>query len=243
MSDPTKKRARIVLVRHGQASAGAADYDQLSERGVEQSRHIGSYLARWVPEPDHVLVGPRRRHEQTYAAALETITAAQRSWPTPEAAPGFDEHHGIQLLQHLAAELPTRTDAVGDAARAAFSGGATNPVRAWMKLVRVVLEAWSRGEVDHPEVERWVTFRARVALAIDEARARAATCVVFTSGGAVSAAVGDALGLDDARVLDLAWAIRNASITELSVGSGGAATLSTFNVITHLPSDDLITFV
>ena len=34
----------LLLVRHGQASFGAADYDQLSDRGVEQSRRLGQWL-------------------------------------------------------------------------------------------------------------------------------------------------------------------------------------------------------
>ena len=37
--------SRILLVRHGQASFGAADYDQLSPTGHEQSRVLGAALA------------------------------------------------------------------------------------------------------------------------------------------------------------------------------------------------------
>ena len=37
--------SRILLVRHGQASLGAADYDQLSDLGEEQSRILGAALA------------------------------------------------------------------------------------------------------------------------------------------------------------------------------------------------------
>ena len=35
----------ILLVRHGQASFGAADYDNLSPTGHEQSRVLGAALA------------------------------------------------------------------------------------------------------------------------------------------------------------------------------------------------------
>lgn len=239
----SSKRTRVVLVRHGQASAGRSDYDQLSELGAEQSRHVGSYLARWARETDHVIVGPRKRHAQTFEAAMSTLRDAGARWPEPEQLAGFDEHHGIQLMQRLGADLVRRDDAVGEAARLAFGGKAEDPVRAWMKLVRAVLDAWSRAELGHPEVESWADFRSRVRIAVERLRERSGTIVVFTSGGAVSAAVGDALGLDDARVLDLAWAIRNASITELSVGSGGAPTLASFNVTAHLPTDELVTFV
>jgi broad specificity phosphatase PhoE len=36
----------LYLVRHGQASFGADDYDQLSELGRRQSVRLGEYLAR-----------------------------------------------------------------------------------------------------------------------------------------------------------------------------------------------------
>ena len=35
----------LTLVRHGQASFGAADYDQLSELGLRQCQALGTYLA------------------------------------------------------------------------------------------------------------------------------------------------------------------------------------------------------
>jgi len=34
----------IYLVRHGQASFGSANYDELSDRGRRQSRILGEYL-------------------------------------------------------------------------------------------------------------------------------------------------------------------------------------------------------
>ena len=37
--------AELVLVRHGQASFGAADYDKLSDLGWRQSRWLGEYFA------------------------------------------------------------------------------------------------------------------------------------------------------------------------------------------------------
>ena len=67
-------RARLVLVRHGQASALSGDYDQLSELGREQSKRLGPWLARWARDPAHVLVGPRRRHRETYEEALAQAT-------------------------------------------------------------------------------------------------------------------------------------------------------------------------
>jgi len=39
----------VLLVRHGQASFGADDYDVLSETGIEQSRMLGRALVVYFP--------------------------------------------------------------------------------------------------------------------------------------------------------------------------------------------------
>ena len=38
----------IYLIRHGQASLGAANYDELSPLGVRQSQLCGEFLHRWT---------------------------------------------------------------------------------------------------------------------------------------------------------------------------------------------------
>ncbi|MCP4247678.1 MAG: histidine phosphatase family protein, partial [bacterium] len=64
----------------------------------------------------------------------------------------------------------------------------------------------------------------------------------FTSGGATAAAVGLALGLDDEKVLELSWRVRNGSLTEL-LFSGDRLTLDTFNATPHLREKRLVTYV
>ena len=53
----------LYLIRHGQASFGAEDYDVLSALGAEQARALGAYFAarRWPV--DALYVGPRARHD------------------------------------------------------------------------------------------------------------------------------------------------------------------------------------
>lgn len=233
---------RLVLVRHGQASALSGDYDRLSELGREQSRRIGPWLARWAREPAHVLVGPRRRHRETYDEALTTARADGASWPELEPTPDLDEHHGIQLVHHVGADLAARQDEIGELARAAFSPSG-DPTKHWIRMFKVLMLAWARGEIGHEEVEPWAHFRARVRRVLEQAASsRSGTVIAFTSGGAIGAAIADVLGLDDARALDLMWAIKNASISEIHVGSR-ATSLVGFNAIGHLDRDDLVTVV
>ena len=59
----------LYLVRHGQASFGADDYDQLSALGQAQARRLGEYWRESLgPELrfDAVLTGTLRRQLQTW---------------------------------------------------------------------------------------------------------------------------------------------------------------------------------
>ncbi|NUQ87355.1 MAG: histidine phosphatase family protein, partial [Glycomyces artemisiae] len=55
----------LLLVRHGQASFGADDYDVLSETGWEQARLLGRWLAERRVTPTAVVQGGMRRHRET----------------------------------------------------------------------------------------------------------------------------------------------------------------------------------
>ena len=72
--------SQILLVRHGQASWGAADYDVLSELGERQSFVLGEALAVRGVRPDLLVRGSMRRHRQTTEQAL-----AGAGWPHGDA--------------------------------------------------------------------------------------------------------------------------------------------------------------
>ncbi|MDO8419608.1 MAG: histidine phosphatase family protein, partial [Rubrivivax sp.] len=61
----------LYLVRHGQASFGAADYDQLSDLGARQCRALGRWFRERGVAFEGVLRGTLRRHEQSLAAIAE----------------------------------------------------------------------------------------------------------------------------------------------------------------------------
>lgn len=229
---------RLLLVRHGQASALSSDYDQLSQLGREQSRLLATHFDRFEIVPDRVLVGPRRRHAQTHE---ETISAmrVKAHWPAPERVPELDEHHAVQLVVHLGPTLHAREDELGSLARAAY-GGDGDVKRAMGKLFAHVIPAWVRGDLAHPEVESFLDFEARVAAFVNAARAYDGTTVAFTSGGAISAAVALAQGLDRERTLDVMWHLLNASITELVIRDG-RITLAALNATPHLTEPRLLT--
>ena len=59
----------IYLIRHGQASFGAANYDQLSNKGEQQATLLGQYLAKILKQkevtPDLIISSPTKRTKDT----------------------------------------------------------------------------------------------------------------------------------------------------------------------------------
>ncbi|MBW1898934.1 MAG: histidine phosphatase family protein, partial [Deltaproteobacteria bacterium] len=53
------------MIRHGQASFGKENYDQLSKRGVDQSRILAEYLFGLGLRFDVLYAGTMKRHLET----------------------------------------------------------------------------------------------------------------------------------------------------------------------------------
>ncbi|HEY6461193.1 MAG TPA: histidine phosphatase family protein [Polyangiaceae bacterium] len=234
-----------LFIRHGKASAfsSSTDYDQLSPPGVEQSELLGGWLADERLQADAVFVGPRKRHEQTYASATRVMATRGIRIPEPVVLPELDEHDGIALvfkvLPDVAKNDPELRAVVESMARSGGKPSADDVLAAFKHLTR----RWVRGEIHHSEVETWSSFRARVGKALDHIAAlgRGKTALVFTSAGAVAAATAHALDVrDEERVLDLSWSLYNGSITELDF-TGEKWGMRTFNATPHLRDKRLLT--
>lgn len=236
----------LVLVRHGQASSlTKGDYDQLSPLGTRQARLLGDYWAARARHFDHVFVGPRKRHAQTHAEVVAAYAAYDLALPAPQPLDALDEHHGITVVSEaIPALAQTDLELAAMVERIARGDAPTNE---FLRVFRRVMHAWARGEV--PEraggPEAFHAFRARVRDGVRTMLGRAQEgqrIAAFTSGGTMAAAVSDALGLDDARAMDLSFAIRNASTCELRFSDEGAS-LSVFNATPHLDDEALLTMV
>ena len=71
----------LTLVRHGQASFFADEYDQLSALGETQACLLGDYWARRGHAFDEVYTGPRARQHRTADLAGARCVAAGLTWP------------------------------------------------------------------------------------------------------------------------------------------------------------------
>jgi broad specificity phosphatase PhoE len=236
----------LVLVRHGQASSlRKGDYDQLSPLGTQQAQRLGAHWAARARAFDHVFVGPRRRHVQTHAEVAAAYAAQSLSWPVAQPLDALDEHHGMQVVPEAMPLLAARDAELAGWVASLARGDADDATL--LRVFRRAMRAWAGGEVPEREggPESFAAFRARVRGGVRTMLAAAQEgqrIAAFTSGGTSAAAVCDALGLDDARAMDLSFAIRNAALCELRF-SGGRVSLSVFNATPHLDDEALITMV
>ncbi len=235
--------SRLLLVRHGQASAGSDDYDQLSERGYRQARYLGEQWAAEGLIPDSVYVGPRKRHRQT----AETLGAAlPRGWPEPTFLDGWDEHAAYGVVMHSIPRL-AETDAWVAQRVECSQGAGREALRAYFDLYRHVTRLWVRGELDldGTDFEPWPEFRRRVHAVLEalmESEGRGRTVAVITSSGPVAVAAGRALGLDDEGTMALSWRVQNIAVTEVLFADGSLA-LKSFNALPRLVGEELKTLV
>lgn len=211
--------AELFLVRHGQASFGADDYDRLSPVGEQQSVWLGEYFAQRDIAFDRVITGTLLRHAQTADAIFRGLGAP----PVPRTIhPGLDEYDFHALFRALGEQ------------HASLANLATQSRRDFFKALRQVLQLWTEGALDGRAPETWQAFQQRVA----EARAAiqhsgAQRVLVVSSGGVIAALTQQILQAPDATAIALNMQIRNSSVSHYFFNRD-TLQLSSFNGIGHL---------
>lgn len=227
----------LLLVRHAQASFLSDDYDQLSELGREQARLLGQEWARLGWRLDAVFSGPRRRQIHTAEIVGETMRDLGFEWPEVAILEELDEYPAEELMQGALQQVVASEPEVAQLVQAlSIARDKRERARAFDRVVQAVLRRWARSELAVESAERWSEFRERVTLALARAmRVETAGCRVaaFSSGGAIGVAIGQVLGVDSEKALELGWTLNNCGVTEL-LFSGQRVSLSRFNVLSHL---------
>ena len=234
-----------MLVRHGKASAFSRDdYDRLSEPGVEQAKRLGAHWAELGVSFDRVYVGPRLRQKQTHEHVANAMREKGLPWPDPIEIAELDEHEGIRLVFSVIPKIGGEDPSLAPIA-SAFQRGESPSPQQMLTVFRTLTRRWARGELNEEGIETFRAFRLRVERGLEAMRRDAGkgkSIVAFTSAGAIAAAVGRALDLDDPKVLDLSWSLHNASLSELAVSEDRWGLVS-FNGTPHLRDGALITSV
>jgi broad specificity phosphatase PhoE len=228
----------IYLIRHGQASFGTDNYDQLSAVGREQSAILGSYFAALGEPIDRIYSGTLDRQRAT--AQLIAGALAPHS-PPLRVEPAFDEYDSESILNAFAASLPP-----AQLEQAGWPGLHADRRRFQFFLERAA-RAWVEAQVEAAGLLPWRSFHGRIIAAIENimrTEGRSKTLLISTSGGVIGTIVAHVLGLANHVGIELNWAVHNASITRL-IYNADKVSLSMFNGLPHLDQDgrrQLITY-
>ncbi|WP_328450491.1 histidine phosphatase family protein [Amycolatopsis sp. NBC_00438] len=207
----------IYLVRHGQASFGAADYDALSPRGFEQSTVVGAELLRRDVSFSRIRSGTLARQRDTAATALKVLGT---DVPVVE-DPRWNEYDHVDIGVHHAGGAPQEDS------------------RAYQGVLDKALTSWIEAGADGPCAETWPAFLARCRGALEDLVAtlgKGEHAVVFTSGGVIATVCGALLGTPEVGLLKLNRVTVNGGITKLVSGRGGVTMLS-FNEHPHFEAE------
>ena len=211
----------LYLVRHGQASFGADDYDQLSALGHRQSLRLGQYLAAKGLSFDAVLTGTLRRHAQTWAGIAEGLGGG----PEPLVWPGLDEYDSAALIAAIHPQPLDRPDS-------------PERYRQHFRLLRDGLAQWMAGVVSPRGMPSYRDFAQGVTSALDHIRQHHdGPVLIVSSGGPIATAVGQVLGTTPETTIELNLRIRNSSVTEFAF-TPRRHRLLTYNTLPHLDTPE-----
>lgn len=209
----------LTLVRHGQASLGAENYDCLSDLGRAQGVRLGEYWRERGLRFNAVITGTLQRHRQTWDAIAQGLGIDE---PASVSCPGLDEYDSSAVIAAAHGVAPDPPDS-------------SQRARAYFRLLREGLAAWMHGRTAPLGMPSYVDFLAGVTDALEHVRHRhpGGDVLIVTSGGPISAAIGHVLGTPPATTIELNLQIRNTSTTEFRFTSKGFR-LMTFNGLPHL---------
>lgn len=236
----------LYLVRHGQASFFAEDYDRLSTLGELQARRLGEFFAARGARFDAVYAGPPIRQQRTAEIISATMTELGCPCPASALVAGLNEHSGDKLLSapHARAffERHPELGALANAFREAREPDDVQ--KSFQKLFEAVVRRWTDGELTVPGVELWQEFHERARRAIESITShseRGRTILAVSSVGPITIALQTALQTSIPVSLDLGWRLRNASVTTF-LYTPERMTLDGFNSVAHLANPDEITY-
>ena len=207
----------LYLVRHGQASFGAEDYDNLSALGHRQSVRLGEYFAGKGLRFDTVLSGTLKRHAQTWAGIAQGagLTLAPTLWP------GLNEYDSEAVIATVHPHPLAKPDT-------------PELYKHHFRLLRDGLTQWMNGVVSPQGMPSYREFQQGVVSALEHVRKHCdGNVLIVSSGGPISTAVGHVLGTTPETTIELNLRIRNTAVSEFAFNPK-RHTLLTYNTLAHL---------
>ena len=216
----------LYLVRHGQASFGADDYDVLSPLGQRQSVRLGEYFSAKGVQFEAALTGTLNRQIQTFAGICEGLGAplAAVQWP------GLNEYDSAAVI---AASHPGTL------------GKADTPelYKHHFRLLKAGLAQWMAGDCSPAGMPNHTSFVAGINSALAHVAGHyTGDVLLVSSGGPIAMAVGHLLNASAGATIEMNMRIRNTSVTEFAFNPKGHRLL-TYNTLPHLDAPQYASWV
>ncbi len=211
----------LYLVRHGQASFGADDYDVLSPLGHQQAVRLGEYFKAKGITFDAALTGTLKRQISTFAGICEGMDLQMDAlaWPGLNE---YDSHAVIATVYNAKLEKPTTPE----------------QYRHHFRLLKDGLTQWMNGVVSPQGMPSYNDFVSGVTSALEHVRkSHHGKVLLVSSGGPISTAVGHILGCSPEATIELNLRIRNSSVTEFAF-TPKRHMLVTYNTLPHLDAPE-----
>jgi broad specificity phosphatase PhoE len=232
----------IYLIRHGQASFGADDYDVLSPTGYRQAEVLGAHLAQLDLSFDRCISGSLFRQRHTAETVIAQLNAKGPKQPDLEIDQAFNEFDAEAVIRALLpAMLPDEPEALEIMRNAAHNRAE------FQRLFALIIGRWLGGEHDTPALQSWLSFVAQVQGGLERILDSAAPnerIAVFTSGGTITALLHLITRMPATAAFELNWQIVNTSFNHLKF-RGREVSLASFNSLAHLQlmkAPELITY-
>lgn len=227
------RKGRIYLVRHGEGSYTAGDYDQLSSLGIGQARALGRWLTNRGQHFRYVVTGNLRRQKQTAEecmAALPELLKKDTEWLIDV---GFDEFDALDVLSRY------RPDMGKPGAMGAYLAKHENPALEFKNLYAGAVRRWVDNQDDTGYCESWPKYKKRTIGAIKrivENVGNDQNVIVFTSGGNISTICQEFLPIPVSDMIDLMSSLVNCGVTKL-LFSQDEIEVGYINCTAHLEGD------
>ena len=233
--------ATIYLIRHGQASFGAENYDQLSSLGQLQAQRTGQYLARAGITLDAAYSGDLSRQRET----CERVCAELGGGIAHTVDARFNEINNDEQVKNLAPLVARNNPAIDALLQRGLSSS-----KDYQKVIEVVFNHWVSNDCSEYGIQSWQEYSGLARDGLHEVmrnEGSGKTVGIFTSGGTIATLVAQALGLDGEHTYRFYEPIFNCSVTQLFY-SGTRVSVSYFNdcsflrMLGHEHGEELVSY-
>lgn len=240
----------ILLARHGQASFGQENYDQLSELGKTQAQMLGEHYANTQRPIDAIFTGSLVRQQDSArhfweryqlsfsdksSADMPVTSVLNLEDPDSYVLSHFDEFNHQDVFVKSDPAFSSRAAIAIELAKSEV------PNVRLAELFDQAMQRWHGGDNDQDYIESWPQFNQRAQQALEQIRTKAvnlnldqdSTILVFTSGGVIAAITAQLLKQGSQIAYQLNKSLVNTGVTSITLKDQGAR-LMALNEYSHL---------